>query len=55
MLRAVREQIETIFREDPAAKSVVEGWQRKQIEWLGGKIGVAPIRPGENVPEWKAG
>ena len=24
MFRAIREQIETIFREDPAAKSVVE-------------------------------
>jgi len=33
----------------------IEGWQRKQIEWLGGIAGVAPIRPEERVPDWKAG
>ncbi len=34
---------------------VTEGWSRKEMEWLGGKAGVAPFRQGDNVPEWKAG
>jgi peroxiredoxin len=34
---------------------VIEGWQRKEIEWLGGQAGVTPFRDGDNVPEWKAG
>jgi len=44
-----------LIERDGTIARVVEGWQRKQIEWLGDKIGVAPIRPSENVPEWKAG
>ena len=40
---------------DGAVARVIEGWQRKQMEWLGCQAGVAPIRAGENVPDWKAG
>jgi peroxiredoxin len=34
---------------------VIEGWDRKEIEWLGAKAGIAPIRQEDNVPAWKAG
>jgi hypothetical protein len=34
---------------------VQEGWQRKEIEWLGAQTGTNPIRQGDSVPEWKAG
>jgi peroxiredoxin len=37
-----------------AISQVVEGWQRKHIEGLAGP-GAALFRPGEYVPEWKAG
>ncbi len=40
---------------DGTISHVVEGWQKKEIEWLGGKAGVRPFRPSENVPAWKAG
>ena len=44
-----------LIERDGTIARAVEGWQKKQIEWLGGRIGVAPIRPEEKVPEWKAG
>jgi peroxiredoxin len=44
-----------LIERDRTIARVVEGWQRKQIEWLGARIGVAPIRPEEKVPEWKPG
>jgi peroxiredoxin len=34
---------------------VIEGWNRKEMEWLGGRTGATVIRQGDNVPEWKAG
>lgn len=34
---------------------VVEGWSRKEIEDLGMKFGINPVREDENVPAWKAG
>jgi peroxiredoxin len=34
---------------------VIEGWSKREIEWLGGLAGVEAIRRGENVPEWKPG
>ena len=40
---------------DGAISHVIEGWQKRELEWLGGKAGASPFRPGENVPEWKAG
>ena len=40
---------------DGKIERVVEGWSRRDIEWLGGRAGVSPIRPGEHVPEYKAG
>jgi peroxiredoxin len=49
--------VPTLFlvERDRTISRVIEGWRRKEIEWLGAKAGVVPIRPGENVPEWKAG
>jgi peroxiredoxin len=44
-----------LIERDGTISRVMEGWQKKQIEWLGGKAGVNPFRPGEYVPEWKAG
>ena len=35
--------------------SVVEGWSRRDIAALGERTGVNPLRPSDNVPEWKAG
>jgi peroxiredoxin len=34
---------------------VIEGWVRKEIEWLGSQAGIAVIRPGERVPDHKPG
>jgi peroxiredoxin len=34
---------------------VIEGWLKKEMEWLGATAGAKLFRPGENVPEWKAG
>jgi peroxiredoxin len=44
-----------LVERDGTISHVIEGWRRKDIEWLGGKVGIQPIRPGEYVPEWKAG
>jgi peroxiredoxin len=40
---------------DGTISRVIEGWRKKEIEWLGAKAGVVPFRQGDNVPEWKAG
>ncbi len=40
---------------DGTVGRVIEGWQKKQIEWLAEKAGVMPFRTGEKVPDWKAG
>lgn len=33
----------------------MEGFSRKDMETLGEKLGVQPFRPGERIPDWKAG
>ena len=40
---------------DGAIARVCEGWDRREIEWLGAKAGVAAIRGEDNVPALKAG
>jgi peroxiredoxin len=40
---------------DGSIARIAEGWQKKEIEWLGGRAGAAPFHAGEAVPEWKAG
>ena len=49
--------VPTLFLVEPGGSitRVVEGWNRAEIEWLGGSAGVAVIRAGEKVPEWKPG
>ncbi|HYW44816.1 MAG TPA: TlpA disulfide reductase family protein [Bryobacteraceae bacterium] len=44
-----------LIEPDGTVSRVMEGWNKKEIEWLGGRAGVHPFRPGENVPAWKAG
>jgi hypothetical protein len=33
----------------------MDGFSKAQMNDLGNRVGVAPFRPGEYVPEWKAG
>jgi peroxiredoxin len=40
---------------DGVISRVIEGWLKRDIEWLGGQAGVEVFRQGDNVPEWKAG
>jgi peroxiredoxin len=49
--------VPTIFlvESDGKVSHVTEGWNKKEIAWLGEKAGVNPFRPGDHVPEWKAG
>ncbi|SPF33532.1 Redoxin domain protein [Candidatus Sulfopaludibacter sp. SbA4] len=44
-----------LVESDGAISRVMEGWSKREIEWLGGKAGVRPFRQGDNVPEWKPG
>jgi peroxiredoxin len=44
-----------IVEPDGTISRIVEGWRKQEIEWLGSQAGIVPIRPGEYVPEWKAG
>lgn len=49
--------VPTLFlvERDGSVGRVVEGWQKKEIEWLGNRAGVAAIRDTDAVPAWKAG
>jgi peroxiredoxin len=52
--------VPTMFLVAPAepgglVSRVFEGWNKKEMAWLGAKAGVNPFRQGDNVPEWKAG
>ena len=40
---------------DGGISRVIEGWNKREIESLGGLAGVPVFRQGDNVPEWKAG
>jgi peroxiredoxin len=44
-----------LIERDGTVSSTIEGWNKAEIERLGGLAGVAPFRPGDNVPAWKAG
>ena len=50
-------QVPTAFLVEPSGKIswVMEGFSKAQMNDLGNRVGVAPFRPGEYVPEWKAG
>jgi peroxiredoxin len=49
--------VPTMFLVEPdgAISQVIEGWRKKDMEGLGSRTGARLIRPGEYVPEWKAG
>ena len=49
--------VPTLFLVEPdgAVSHIVEGWRKKEMEWLGGRAGAAVFRQGDSVPEWKAG
>jgi peroxiredoxin len=49
--------VPTTFLVEPggAISHVLEGWRKKEIEALGRRAGTVVIRPGDDVPEWKAG
>jgi len=49
--------VPTLFLVEPdgTVSRVIEGWQKREIEWLGTQAGVQPFRETDRVPEWKAG
>jgi peroxiredoxin len=49
--------VPTVFlvERDGRISRVMEGWCRKDMEWLGHKAGTRPFREGERIPDWKAG
>jgi peroxiredoxin len=40
---------------DGVISHTIEGWRKKDIEALAAPVGAGLFRPGEYVPEWKAG
>jgi peroxiredoxin len=44
-----------LIERDGRISRVIEGWSKREIEWLGGLARVEVFRQGDNVPEWKAG
>jgi peroxiredoxin len=49
--------VPTLFLVDAngAIANVTEGWRRKDMDLLGARTGASLFRPGDYVPEWKAG
>ena len=49
--------VPTLFLVEPggAISHVIEGWRKKEMEFLAAKAGAPVFRQGDNVPEWKAG
>jgi peroxiredoxin len=49
--------VPTLFlvERDGSVSRVVEGWSKKDVEWLGSRAGVNVFRAEEDVPAWKAG
>jgi peroxiredoxin len=44
-----------LVEQDGTISSAASGFSKAELEQLGRRAGVAPFRPGEFVPEWKAG
>jgi len=44
-----------LIESDGTIAKVIEGWARRDIEELASQAGVPLLRPGERVPDWKAG
>ena len=49
--------VPTLFLLEPGGKiaNVIEGWRKKEMEFLATEAGAPVFRQGDNVPEWKAG
>jgi peroxiredoxin len=49
--------VPTLFLVEPGGtiSHVIEGWRKKEMEFLATKAGAPVFRQGDNVPEWKAG
>lgn len=49
--------VPSLFLVEPGGKisNAIEGWSKREMDALGAKSGVSLFRPGEYVPEWKAG
>jgi peroxiredoxin len=44
-----------LIERDGTVSRVIEGWRKKEMEWLGARTGGSLFRHEDNVPEWKAG
>ncbi len=44
-----------LIEKDGKVSWTLEGFSKSELESVGGRVGVAPFKPGEYVPEWKAG
>ncbi len=44
-----------LIEQDGTISWALEGFSKSELEALGRRVGVAPFKPGEYVPEWKAG
>jgi peroxiredoxin len=44
-----------VVEQDGKISKAFSGFSKRDIEALGERMGVAPFRPDDNVPEWKAG
>jgi peroxiredoxin len=44
-----------LIERDGTVSRAIEGWQKKAVTWLAGTAGASLFRPGEFVPEMKAG
>jgi peroxiredoxin len=44
-----------LIEKDGTVSWTLEGFSKSELESVGRRVGVAPFRPGEYVPEWKAG
>jgi peroxiredoxin len=44
-----------LIASDGSISRVIEGWRKKEMEFLATEAGAPVFRQGDNVPEWKAG
>ena len=49
--------VPTLFLVEPDGQvtKAVAGFSKRDLEAIGGRAGIPPFRPEDNVPEWKAG
>jgi peroxiredoxin len=49
--------VPTLFLVEPSGQisRAIEGWSKKDVQWLAERAGTSVFRREESVPEWKAG